>query len=212
MTVSSSIVRFAIKPAVFLLSLLPVAWLVWGAVTDTLGSNPVETMTRETGQWSLRFLLITLAVTPLRQLSGQSWLLRLRRMLGLFAFFYALLHFITYIWFDQYFDWAEIGRDILKRPFITVGFTAFVLLIPLALTSTNRMMKRLGKNWKKLHQLVYVIPALGALHFLWLVKADTREPLIYIALFLLLMAYRAWQQRKPGSAKSPVACNHLPRR
>jgi len=175
--------------------LLPFFALVAGAINQSLGVNPVETMTHETGEWTLRFLLITLMVTPLRKITGTSWLIKLRRMLGLFAFFYAVLHFITYIWFDQYFDLMEIAKDIPKRPFITVGFTAFVLLIPLALTSTNKMMKRLKRNWAKLHQLVYVIAVLGVLHFLWLVKADTREPLIYAVILLMLLSYRAYQQR-----------------
>ncbi len=188
--------QWVIKPLVFVLCLLPLAWLVYGAINDTLGANPVETMTRDTGEWALRFLLITLTITPLRRLTGKSWLMRLRRMLGLYAFFYALLHFITYIWLDQFFDWAEILRDIVKRPFITVGFAAFIMLLPLAFTSTNKMMKRLGKKWKQLHKLVYIITALGILHFLWIVKADTREPAIYFSLFLLLMVYRAYDQRK----------------
>ena len=190
------ILRYAVKPAVFVLCLLPLLWLVVGTVYDLLGANPVETLTRDTGEWALRFLLVTLTVTPLRQLSGWGWLIRLRRMLGLFAFFYALLHFATYLWLDQFFDWGEIGRDIIKRPFITVGFAAFVLLLPLALTSTNAMMKRLGKKWKQLHQLVYIIPVLGVLHYLWIVKADTREPAVYFAIFLLLMVYRAYTQRR----------------
>ncbi len=196
MTVSQRRLRYLIKPLVFLASLLPFAWLVAGAVSDTLGTNPVETLTHETGDWALRFLLITLAVTPLRHLTGWLWLIRLRRMLGLFAFFYAVLHFITYIWLDQFFDWKEILIDIPKRPFITVGFVALLLLVPLAMTSTNVMMKRLGRHWKSLHKLVYIIPALAILHYLWLVKADTREPAIYFAVFLLLMLFRAWHQRK----------------
>ena len=153
-------------------------------------------MTHETGEWTLRFLLLTLMITPLRRLSGKSWLIKLRRMLGLYAFFYACLHFITYIWFDHYFDWVEIIKDIPKRPFITVGFSAFVLLIPLAVTSTNKMMRRLKKNWVKLHRLVYVIAVLGVLHFLWLVKADTLEPLIYAGILLILLGSRADFQRK----------------
>jgi sulfoxide reductase heme-binding subunit YedZ len=189
-------IAFVIKPVLFLVCLVPFFGLVIGAVNNTLGTNPVETMTHETGDWTLRFLLITLTITPLRRLSGKNWLIRLRRMLGLFAFFYACLHFMTYIWFDQYFDWMEIIRDIPKRPFITVGFTAFVLLIPLAVTSNNRMMRRLKKNWVKLHKLVYVIAVLGVLHFLWLVKADTLEPLIYASILLLLLGYRAYYQRK----------------
>lgn len=185
-----------IKTAIFLLSLIPFVLLVLGAINNTLGTNPVEAMTHDTGQWSLRFLLITLCVTPLRQLTGAAWLIRFRRMLGLFAFFYASLHFITYIWLDQFFDWTEILKDIPKRPFITVGFIAFVLLIPLAATSTNGMMRRLGKNWKKLHRLAYVVPLLAILHLLWVVKADTLEPLVYFSILMLLLFQRVYQVRK----------------
>jgi sulfoxide reductase heme-binding subunit YedZ len=178
-----------------MLCLVPFVVLVIGAVTDTLGANPVETMTHETGEWTLRFLLITLMITPLRRLSGNNWLIKLRRMSGLFAFFYACLHFLTYIWFDHYFDWMEIIKDIPKRPFITVGFIAFMLLVPLALTSTNAMMRRLKKNWARLHKLVYVIAVLGVLHFLWLVKADILEPMVYALILLVLLGYRAYYQR-----------------
>ena len=193
---SDKTTAFVIKPILFSVCLVPFLALVIGAVNNTLGTNPVETMTRETGEWTLRFLLVTLAITPLRRLSGKSWLIKLRRMLGVYAFFYACLHFMTYIWFDQYFDWMEVIRDIPKRPFITVGFTAFVLLIPLAVTSNNKMMRRLKKNWVKLHKLVYVIAVLGVLHFLWLVKADTLEPLIYASILLVLLGYRAYYQRR----------------
>ena len=195
-TPSQKQVSLFIKPILFLVCLLPFALLVLDAVNNNLGANPVEEMTHTTGEWALRFLLITLTVTPLRKLTGASWLIKLRRMLGLFVFFYAFLHFITYIWFDQYFDWAEILIDIPKRPFITVGFTAFILLTPLAVTSTNKMMKRLGKNWKKLHKLIYVIAMLGVLHFLWVVKADTFEPLVYFTILLVLLIYRAIGERK----------------
>ena len=189
-------IALVIKPILFTVCLVPFIALVIGAVNDTLGTNPVETMTHETGEWTLRFLLVTLMVTPLRRLSGQNWLIKLRRMLGLYTFFYACLHFITYIWFDHYFDWMEIIKDIPKRPFITVGFTAFILLIPLAITSSNKMMRLLKKNWIKLHKLVYVIAVLGILHFLWLVKADTLEPIIYASVLLILLGYRAYYQRK----------------
>lgn len=181
---------------VFMVCLVPFVFLVIGAINNTLGVNPVETMTHETGEWALRFLLITLLITPLRKITSMVWLIKLRRMLGVYAFFYALLHFITYIWFDQYFDWIEIAKDIPKRPFITVGFSAFILLIPLAVTSTNAMMRRLGKNWKKLHRLVYVIPTLGILHYLWLVKADSREPIVYAVILILLLLYRAYFERQ----------------
>ena len=193
---SDKTIALGIKPILFIVCLVPFVVLVIGAVNDTLGTNPVETMTHETGEWALRFLLVTLIITPLRRLTGNNWLIKLRRMFGLFAFFYACLHFMTYIWFDHYFDWMEIVKDIPKRPFITVGFTAFILLIPLAATSTNRMMKRLKKNWIKLHRLVYVVAVLGVLHFLWLVKADILEPMVYAVILLILLGYRAYYQRK----------------
>jgi len=195
-TPSQKQVSLFIKPILFLLCLSPFTLLVLDAVNNNLGANPVEEMTHQTGEWALRFLLITLTVTPLRKLTGAHWLIKLRRMLGLYAFFYVLMHFTTYIWLDQFFDWEEILVDIPKRPFITVGFIAFVLLIPLVVTSTNKMMKRLGGNWKKLHKLVYVIPMLGVLHFLWVVKADTFEPLIYSVILLILFVLRAVDQRK----------------
>ena len=195
-TPSQKQISFFIKPILFALCLLPFMLLVVGAINNDLGANPVEEMTHRTGEWALRFILITLCITPLRKLSKQSWLIKLRRMLGLFTFFYACLHFVTYIWLDQYFDWTEILIDIPKRPFITVGFAAFVLLIPLALTSTNKMMRRLKKNWGRLHQLIYIIAMLGILHFLWVVKADTFEPLVYAIILLGLFLYRAVEERK----------------
>jgi len=146
------------------------------------------------GIWGLNFLLITLAVTPLRFLTGRNWLIRFRRMLGLFAFFYILMHFLTYAGLDQRFDLPAIFEDIAERPFITIGFTAFLLLIPLAVTSTNRMMKRLGRRWKKLHRLVYLIAILGVWHFYWQVKLDTLEPTIYIIILAVFLAYRIWRR------------------
>jgi len=184
-----------VKPVLFVFSLLPFTYLVYGALTDGLGVNPVETLTHETGEWGLRFLLITLAISPLRRLFGIAWLTKLRRMLGLFAFFYASMHFLTYIWLDQFFDFAEILRDIPKRPFITIGFVAFILLIPLAITSTKKMQQRLKRNWKRLHQLVYVIPMLVVVHFIWSLKADYSEPFFYTLIFLVLMAERAYHAR-----------------
>jgi sulfoxide reductase heme-binding subunit YedZ len=188
-----------IKAAVFVLCLVPLALLVWRGFNHRLGANPIEYITHSTGWWILAFLLITLTVTPLRRLSGWSWLLRLRRMLGLYAFFYACLHFTTYIWLDQFFDLASIAKDIVKRPFITVGFTAFVLLIPLAATSTNAMVKRLGaRRWQLLHRLVYAIGICGVVHFWWLVKKDIREPLIFAALLAALLGARlVWRARRP---------------
>lgn len=180
------------KPLVFSASLLPLAWLFWLGWSDQLGANPVETLSHRTGDWSLRFLLLTLAVTPLRRLTGWNGLQRFRRMLGLFAFFHVCLHFGVYLIFDQFFDLSAIIADVAKRPYITVGFAAFVLLIPLAATSTNRMIKRLGRNWQRLHRLVYLIAILGVLHYLWLVKADLREPLMYAGILAVLLGYRLW--------------------
>lgn len=180
----------SVKAVVFLACLIPFGQLVWAALSDNLGVNPIETVTRTTGTWTLLFLLITLSVTPLRRLSGWHWLIKLRRMLGLFAFFYASLHFSTYLVLDQFFDFQEILKDVLKRPYVTVGFMSFVLLTPLALTSTNRMIRRLGKRWRTLHRLVYFVTAGGIVHFLWLVKADIRRPAIYGAVLTLLLGYR----------------------
>ncbi|HXH02257.1 MAG TPA: protein-methionine-sulfoxide reductase heme-binding subunit MsrQ [Candidatus Competibacteraceae bacterium] len=178
------------KPAVFCAALLPLAGLIHAALGPGLGANPVETITRFTGDWTLRFLLLTLALTPLRLLAGWSWPLHYRRMLGLFTFFYAALHFATYLLLDLTLDWGALAEDIAKRPYITVGFSAFVLLVPLAVTSTNGWMRRLGRNWKRLHRLVYPLAVLGVLHFLWLVKADVREPLLYATLLALLLGVR----------------------
>jgi len=199
-TLTNKQISFFVKPLVFILCLVPFGLLVLGAFNDGLGVNPVETLTHETGQWALRFLLITLFVTPLRRLTKALWLIKLRRMLGLFVFFYAVLHFITYIWLDQFFDWPEILADIPKRPFITIGFASFVLLIPLAITSTNAMQRRLKKKWLTLHKLVYVIPMLVIVHFLWSLKADFSEPMIYSFVFLGLMLMRYFHDRKKAMA------------
>ena len=196
--VSERNLRWGIKPAVFLLCLTPFFWLVGDIIQNQLSANPIEDITHRTGDWALRFLLITLAVTPLKPLSGKTWLLRLRRMLGLYAFFYALLHFLTYLWLDQQFLFTEILVDIGKRPYITVGFTAFILLIPLAVTSNRYAMRRLGRRWQTLHRSIYVIAAFGVLHYLWLVKADSREPLVYGLILLALLGIRAWWQRRDG--------------
>jgi sulfoxide reductase heme-binding subunit YedZ len=187
----------SVKPIVFVICLVPLASLFWDAFQGALGANPIEKVTHHTGQWALKFLLLTLAITPLRKYFGWSFLLRLRRMLGLYVFFYACLHFLTYFVLDQFFDFEEIVKDILKRPYITVGFSAFVLLIPLAVTSTNAMMRRLGPRWKSLHQLIYVIGVLAVLHFLWLVKADNFEPLVYAFILIVLFVARVWFQRRP---------------
>ncbi|MBI2348055.1 MAG: sulfoxide reductase heme-binding subunit YedZ [Deltaproteobacteria bacterium] len=179
-----------IKGLLFLASLGPLAWLALNGYAENLGANPIEVITRTTGTWTLVFLLITLSITPLRKFSGWHWLIRLRRMFGLFAFFYASLHFTTYIWLDQFFDLQSIIKDVMKRPFITVGFSSFMLLVPLALTSSSAMIRRLGKGWQQLHRLVYVIAIGGVVHFMWLVKADRRQPLIYGTILTFLLGYR----------------------
>lgn len=180
-----------IKPLLFLACLLPLGLLVWSAFSDELGANPVEAIIHQTGLWALRLLLITLAITPLRRLTGWSEVTRLRRMFGLYAFFYAMLHFLAYFGLDQSFDLQSVFEDVIKRPYITVGFSVLVMLTPLALTSTNGMIKRLGgRRWKRLHQLVYLCGIGGVLHYLWLVKADLSDPLVYLAVLILLFVLR----------------------
>jgi sulfoxide reductase heme-binding subunit YedZ len=182
---------YRIRAVLFVLSLLPFARLALGAMRGTLGVNPIEFITRSTGTWTLSFLLITLSVTPLRRVTGWNWLIRLRRMLGLYAFFYACLHFTTYVWLDQFFAVAAIVKDVFKRPFITVGFAAFVLLVPLAATSTHAMMRRLGgRNWQRLHYLVYLIACLGVTHYWWLVKKDVTQPMWFASVLVLLLGFR----------------------
>ena len=186
-----------LKAPVFILCLAPLGILTleaFGVAGMSLGANPVEALIHRLGIWGLNFLLITLAVTPLRQITGQAWLLRFRRMLGLFAFFYVSLHFLVYAGLDQRFDLAIILEDIAERPYLTVGFSALLLLLPLALTSTRGMMRRLGANWKKLHRLVYLIAILGVWHFYWQVKLDTLEPTVYAAILAALLAYRLWRR------------------
>jgi sulfoxide reductase heme-binding subunit YedZ len=187
-----------LKSLLFALCLVPLGWYAWGAWHDTLGANPIEAVTRGLGTWTLNFLLITLAVTPLRKLSGWHALARLRRMLGLFCFFYAVLHLTSYLWFDQFFDWSEIAADILKRPFITVGMAAFVLLVPLAATSNNFAIRRLGgRRWQELHRTVYLIGILAMLHYSWLVKADQSQPLLYGGILAVLLGCRVfWRNRE----------------
>jgi sulfoxide reductase heme-binding subunit YedZ len=182
-----------LKIAAFVAALGPLAWLGWGAWTGALGANPIETITRETGTWTLRLLVITLAITPLRRLTGWNDAIRFRRMLGLFAFFYGTLHLLTYVWLDQFFDGAAILKDIYKRPFITAGATAFFMMLPLALTSTAGMIRKLGgRAWRRLHQLVYLAAIAGVVHYWWLVKADIRRPRTYALLLAVLLGYRAF--------------------
>jgi sulfoxide reductase heme-binding subunit YedZ len=193
------------KIALFLLCLVPLGRLVLFAFTGGLGANPIEFVTRSTGTWTLVFLLVTLCVTPLRRLTGYGELLRFRRMLGLYAFFYASLHFTTYIWWDQFFDWSAIAKDVIKRPFITVGFAAFVFLIPLAVTSTHAMMRRLGRRWQQLHRLVYIIAVAGVVHYWWLVKRDISQPLLYAIALGILLGYRlaVSARRAPRASMRP---------
>ena len=188
-----------LKAGLFALGLLPFIRLVVAVFIDQLGANPVEFITRNTGDWTLYLLCLTLAITPLRKLTGWNWLIKLRRMTGLFAFFYVALHFLTFLWFDHAFDVVEMWKDVIKRPFITVGFVAFVLLIPLAVTSTNAMLRRLGgKRWQWLHRLIYVIVPLGVLHFWWMKAAKNNlfQPLLFAMLVFVLLVMRVvWRRR-----------------
>jgi sulfoxide reductase heme-binding subunit YedZ len=191
------------KLVIFAACLLPLARLGWKAFNSALGANPIQVITFSTGTWTLVFLLLTLSITPLRKLTKQYWLIQYRRMLGLFAFFYVCLHFTTYIWLDQFFDLHSVYKDIYKRPFITVGFTAFVLMIPLALTSTRWSIRKLGKRWQKLHRLIYFSALAGVVHFLWAVKLDKRVPEIYGSILGVLLLYRVivWYRGRAISAK-----------
>lgn len=194
-----------VKVPVFLLCLVPAAKVVleaFGLFGMSLGANPVEALIHRLGWWGLAFLLVTLAVTPLRKLSGQAWILRFRRMLGLFAFFYVALHFLAYAWIDQRFALEYILEDIVERPFITLGFAAFLMLIPLAVTSTRGMIRRLGPRWKKIHWMIYPATVLGAWHFYWLVKADVLEPLVFAGILALLLGYRLAVLNNRGSGKA----------
>jgi sulfoxide reductase heme-binding subunit YedZ len=215
---SQKVIQQYLKPAVFLLCLIPampaihsLAALIASKFSGVLSElivnsvgvwpfaqtpDPIAKLLHSQGEWALRFLVIALAVTPLRFILGQPWLLNFRRMLGLYSFTYVLLHFLIWLSLDQGFYWAGIGADIAKRPFITIGFAALLLLIPLAVTSTNKMMRRLGKRWHKLHKLVYVIVPLGVWHYYWLVKKDVTEPLLYAAITAFLLGYRYWRSRK----------------
>ena len=203
---SAVVVRRYIKPAVFLVCLLPLLLLALRAfnIDGDLGANPVEKIQDTLGQWGLRFLMITLAVTPFRDWFDAPWLVMLRRMLGLYGFFYVLLHFLTWLILDQGMDWPGVLVDVTRRPFITIGFIALLLLIPLAVTSTNGMMRRLGKRWKTLHRLVYPITLLGVWHYWWQVKADIREPLLYLSIVVVLLAWRVWKALRPRSVNRKI--------
>jgi sulfoxide reductase heme-binding subunit YedZ len=209
---SEKIVRRVLKPLVFIAALGPAAWLVWAALTGNLSANPLSDLTNETGVWTLRFLCITLAITPLRRLTGWNQVIRFRRMVGLFAFFYGTLHFLTYVIVDRFAGldfpngivaWTtvrnlatSVSEDIYKRPFITVGFTAWSTLVPLAVTSTAGMIRRLGgRRWNQLHRLIYVTASAGVIHYWWLVKADIRRPITYGVVVGLLLAFRIYWAR-----------------
>ncbi|MGR8930216.1 MAG: sulfite oxidase heme-binding subunit YedZ [Gammaproteobacteria bacterium] len=214
-----------VKFAAFLLALIPLAKLVYSAVFGLLGANPIEKISHVTGYWTLALLLITLSATPLRRLLGWLWPIRLRRMLGLFAFFYGCLHFLTYLVLDQFFDWVGIANDVVKRPYITVGFPAFLLMIPLAITSTDNMIRRLGgKRWRMIHRLIYPCAVAAVVHYWWLVKKDLTNPMTFALLLGLLFGLRGvfwllsvWKQNSIGAEMShalqmtvrrPGATNH----
>jgi len=203
------LIRWVAKPAVFALCLIPLGWIGWLAATGGLGVNPIEAMIRSLGDWALRFLLIALAVSPVKEIFGWPVVMRFRRMLGLFAFFYVVVHLSSWIGIDQFFAWPLIWADIVKRPFITVGMLALFLLIPLAGTSTSGMIKRLGaRRWKRLHMLVYPAAILGCLHFAMMVKADLREPLIYAGVLTGLLGWRVatcWRPRRIAAAAGGTA-------
>ena len=199
------------KPAVFVVCLVPMAWLVWDIFAGNLSANPIEDIRNRTGIWTLRFLMITLSVTPLRRIIGWPSLIRFRRMLGLFAFFYAFVHFITYIWLDQAFAWDEIVKDMIsKRPFILSGVASFVLLIPLAITSTKKWIGRLGgKRWQMIHRLIYLSAIVGVLHYYWRVKLDIARPLAYGAVLAVLLGLRVtvaavYDRRPVGAHRAPL--------
>jgi sulfoxide reductase heme-binding subunit YedZ len=218
---SDRAIRFVCKPVVFLASLGPAGWLVWAAVTGNLSANPLSDLTNETGIWTLRFLCITLALTPLRRLTGWNPFVRFRRMTGLFAFFYGTLHFLTYVIADRFAGldfpngivaWTtvqnlakSVGDDIYKRPFITVGFTAWLTMVPLALTSTSRMIRRLGgRRWNRLHRLIYATGTAGVIHYWWLVKADISRPRIYAVVVVALLGFRMYWSRMHSPAPAAV--------
>lgn len=185
-----------VKGAVWLLALLPLVRLVWLGINEDLGANPIEFVERSTGLWALIILLVTLSLTPIRLITGRVWVIQLRRLTGLFMFFYACLHITTYVWLDFGFVWADIIKDIAKHPRILVGFGAFLLAIPLAATSNSYMIKRLKTNWKKLHQVVYLLAILAVVHFLWLVKKDVTEPLYYAIALATLFSIRIYYKQK----------------
>jgi sulfoxide reductase heme-binding subunit YedZ len=213
---SSRVLRFVVKPLVFVAALGPVAWLTWAALTGHLSVNPLSDLTNETGLWALRFLCITLAITPLRRLTGWHWIVRFRRMMGLYAFFYGTLHFLVYVIADRFagldfpdgiVSWTtvrnlamSVGEDIYKRPFITIGFTSLMLMLPLAITSTAGWIRRLGgRRWQTLHRLAYAAAITAVVHYYWLVKADVSSPITYATIVALLLGLRVYWLRLKAS-------------
>lgn len=193
------------KVAIFILCLIPAIWLVAAALTDHLSANPIKDITEQTGTWTLRFLLVTLCVTPIRKITGWNDVIKYRRMLGLFAFFYGFLHFLTYAWLDQFFSIPDILKDVSKRPFITAGFLGFVVMVPLAVTSTKKWIARLGgKNWQFLHRLTYVSSIGGVVHYLWLVKSDIEAPVIYGVVLAALLGFRMVKSLPSLRTTTPV--------
>lgn len=195
-----------IKPFVFAACLVPLALLVVGFLQQDLGANPIERITHQTGTWTLILLMVTLAITPLRRITGVHQLIAFRRMIGLFAFFYASLHLMTYVWLDKFFDWHAMVKDVYKRPFITAGFTAFVLMVPLAITSTKGWIRRLGKKWTALHRLIYASAIAGVVHYIWLVKKDIRTPLVFAVILggLLLWRLGSWIEKRQRTQAAKV--------
>ena len=222
-------VRFVVKPVVFVAALGPVAWLTWAALTGNLSVNPLSDLTNETGVWALRFLCITIAITPLRRLTGWNWVIRFRRMIGLYAFFYGTLHFLVYTIADRFagldfpngiVSWttvqklaASVGEDIYKRPFITIGFTTLMLMLPLAVTSTAGWIRRLGgRQWNLLHRLVYVAAVTAVVHYYWLVKADVSRPIAYAAVVATLLGFRVYRSKMKAATSSVRAAQPAVRR
>ena len=195
-----------VKPLVFLLCLVPLGLLARDFFLDRLGANPIEKVELETGRWTLRLLAITLAITPLRKLSGWNGVARYRRMLGLFTYFYASTHLLVYIGLDMVFDASDIVEDVLEHLYVTVGMLTFLILTPLAITSTKGWIRRLGKRWVKLHRLIYVAAITGTIHYLWAVKKDTFLPIVYLTIFVLLLGYRLWDHfsKRPGASQTPI--------
>lgn len=198
------------KLLVFLACLVPLAMLAARFFRDDLGANPIEEVELTTGRWTLRFLAITLAVSPLRRIFGWNWLIKYRRMLGLFTFFYGTIHFATYIGLDMVFDLGDIIEDVAKHLYVTVGLLTWLLLVPLALTSTTAAQRRLGRRWKVLHRLTYVAAVTGTIHYLWAVKKDTFLPLVYLAIFIALLGWRVWLWMSERSKRSNMAARALP--